>query len=95
MAATLVQAIGLLRDDESEKVMRRISILFLCLIGCPSVAVAHAGHLVDVAGHDHLLAGAAIGIAIAIGVAGALKGARRDEDEADEADAVEPEMKEA
>lgn len=63
----------------------------LCML--PATAFAHIGHLGEVAGHDHLVAGVAIGIAIAIGLAGALKGPARDEDEdtADEASAEEAE----
>lgn len=37
-------------------------------------AFAHPGHLIEAAGHDHWLAGAAIGAAIAAGIWGALKG---------------------
>jgi len=56
-------------------------------------AAAHAGHIADVAGHDHWVAGAAIGIAIAIGLWGALKGPREGDD--DGADEAEPEEQEA
>lgn len=37
-------------------------------------AQAHSGHLGDLAGHDHWVAGAAIGVAIALGIWGVLKG---------------------
>ncbi len=47
-------------------------------------AQAHPGHLVDAAGHDHWMAGAAIGAAIAVGIWGALKGRSKG------ADKVEP-----
>ena len=40
----------------------------------PAPALAHLGHLGDIAGHDHWVAGAAIGAAVAIGVWGAWKG---------------------
>ena len=40
-------------------------------------AQAHPGHLVDAAGHNHWVAGAAIGAAIAMGLWGALKGRRK------------------
>ena len=69
--------------------MRRICSLFLCLFGLPGTALAHAGHIGELAGHDHLLAGVAIGIAIAIGLAGALKG--RDEADADDETGDDPE----
>ncbi len=42
-----------------------------------SPAVAHPGHLADAAGHDHWVAGAAIGAAIAVGLWGTLKDRRR------------------
>lgn len=48
-------------------------------------ASAHPGHIADVAGHDHWVAGAAVGIAVLVGLWGALKGRGRDET------AVEPE----
>ena len=75
--------------------MRRICSLFLCLFSLPGAALAHAGHLGELVGHDHLLAGVAIGIAIAIGLAGALKG--RDDADADDEirDDPEPEPSEA
>ena len=46
-------------------------------------ANAHPGHLVDAVGHNHWVAGAAIGAAIAVGVLGALKGRRKGEEKAD------------
>lgn len=39
-----------------------------------TAAHSHTGHLADLAGHDHWVAGAAIGVAIALGIWGALKG---------------------
>ncbi|MEJ6396931.1 DUF6732 family protein [Yoonia sp. 208BN28-4] len=66
-------------------------IITLCALVCASSAAAHPGHWGEVAGHDHWLAGAAIGIAIIIGLAGAAKGRKKgdapeasDEDEAEE-----------
>lgn len=50
-------------------------------------AVAHAGHLGELAGHDHWVAGAAIGIAIALGLWGALTGKRPDTADTAEAEA--------
>jgi len=44
-------------------------------------AVAHPGHLIETAGHDHWLAGVAIGAAIAAGIWGALKGKPKEETE--------------
>ena len=46
--------------------------LILLLVAGP--ALAHPGHIADVAGHDHWIAGAAIGLAIGLGLWGALKG---------------------
>lgn len=50
-----------------------------CLVALmmAGAANAHPGHLVDAAGHNHWVAGAAIGAAIAVGVWGALKGRRK------------------
>lgn len=39
-----------------------------------AAALAHPGHLETLAGHDHWVAGAVIGLAIALGIWGALKG---------------------
>lgn len=75
--------------------MLRVGAIFTCLNFVPVMASAHAGHLIEAAGHDHLLAGAAIGIAIAIGVAGALKGAAKREDEAEDTNASDAELSEA
>lgn len=48
-------------------------------------ALAHPGHIADAAGHNHWLAGAAIGAAIAAAIWGHLKGkkAKPEEDAAD------------
>ena len=63
--------------------MRTTLILFASLLA--SAADAHVGHLGDVAGHDHWVAGAAIGIAIGIGLWGAIKGKTdASDDEAEE-----------
>jgi hypothetical protein len=55
--------------------LRLLPIPVLVAIGTP--AAAHVGHLGDVAGHDHWVAGAAIGAAVVIGLYGALKGRRK------------------
>ncbi|SHI84426.1 DUF6732 family protein [Wenxinia saemankumensis] len=51
-------------------------------------AAAHPGHLAGLAGHDHWVAGAAIGLAIALGLWGALRGERKADPE-DEAEGEE------
>ena len=53
----------------------------LCL---PQAAMAHVGHLADVAGHDHWIALGALGVAGVLAVLGARKGKA-----AKEADAAE------
>lgn len=66
-------------------------ILPLCLLLFPGTALAHPGHLGDLAGHDHWVAGVAIGLAIALGLWGVLKGgdkqAPETAEDADEAEA--------
>ncbi len=54
-------------------------------------AAAHPGHVAEAFGHDHWVAGAAVGIAILLGLWGALKGGRdkNAEAEAEEADATD------
>ena len=54
--------------------MRQTAILLAAIAGLPAPALAHVGHLGEVAGHDHWIAGAAIGAAVVIGLYGAWKG---------------------
>jgi len=54
--------------------MRHALCLALALL--PAAAMAHPGHLAGQMGHDHWVAGAAIGAAVAIGIWGAIKGRR-------------------
>lgn len=63
-------------------------LLPLLLLASP--ASAHVGHVGEFAGHDHWVAGAAIGIAAVITIWGALKG-KNDEEPKEE----EPEEEEA
>lgn len=60
-------------------------LLTFLLMFSPSATLAHIGHLGDVAGHDHWVAGVAIGTAIGVAIWGALKG-KPDEDASDEAE---------
>ncbi len=48
--------------------------IFLIFGFIPSVSYGHIGHVGELAGHDHVIAGVAIGIAIALGLREALKG---------------------
>ncbi|WP_293441642.1 DUF6732 family protein [Planktotalea sp.] len=52
-----------------------------------NTAMAHVGHLADVAGHGHWIGAAALGAAIALGAWAASKGKK---DEASDEDDVEP-----
>ncbi|MEO0750556.1 MAG: DUF6732 family protein [Pseudomonadota bacterium] len=72
----------------------RIFIFFL-LLGSP--ALAHPGHLAEVAGHGHWLGAAAIGAAIAIGLYAGLRGrkAKAEETADDEATAEDAEPQES
>ena len=67
--------------------MTRILPLLLLL---PGPALAHFGHLGEVAGHDHWVTGAAIGAAALAGLWGAWKDRHAPEPEPDDA-ASEPE----
>lgn len=59
----------------NEKGKERMKILSVVLtFVCAGPALAHPGHLIELAGHDHWLAGVAIGAAIAIGLVQGLKG---------------------
>lgn len=55
--------------------------LALSLLTLPGLAQAHPGHLGELAGHDHVLAGVALGLAAAIALWAALKGRKDDETE--------------
>ncbi len=55
-------------------------LLTLTLIFSGSAAVAHPGHWADIAGHDHWVAGAAIGLAGLAAIWGALKGKKAQEE---------------
>jgi len=61
--------------------MRYLTLVVLALFAGP--AVADPGHLAEVAGHSHWVAGAAIGLAIALGLGGILKGKSKTKDSAE------------
>lgn len=63
-------------------------LLSLVFIFAATAAAAHPGHWADVAGHDHWVAGAAIGLAGLAALWGALKGKKAKEE-------AEPEVEEA
>lgn len=63
--------------------------LFLMMV--PGAAVAHPGHLVEAAGHNHWVAGAAIGAAIALGLWAGLKGLGKKNADAKADGGAEPE----
>ena len=65
--------------------MRLILTVFLALTG--GAAYAHPGHWGDLAGHDHWVAGAAIGLAGLAALWGALKGKKSKSEEDTENDA--------
>ncbi len=69
--------------------MRGLLILVMTFAG--SSAAAHPGHWADVAGHDHWVAGAAIGLAGLAAIWGALKGKKAKEETAEAEDALEEE----
>lgn len=57
--------------------MRNLTFTTAILAATALPAFAHPGHMAGLAGHDHWVAGAAIGTAIAVGVWGVLKGRRK------------------
>jgi hypothetical protein len=62
--------------------MTRFLLLALGLLAGP--AIAHPGHIADLAGHGHVGGLILIGMAAAVGLWGALKGAKASRDEDDE-----------
>ncbi|WP_424972011.1 DUF6732 family protein [Dinoroseobacter sp. S76] len=71
--------------------------LLACLALSAGPLWAHPGHLSGLAGHDHWVAGAAIGLAIALGIYGALKGRKSEgaSEETESEEAVEDDSAEA
>ena len=69
----------LLLANERDTIMRLTLTLFL--ITAADMAAAHPGHLADLAGHDHWVAGAAIGAAVLAGLWGALRPKKEKEPE--------------
>ncbi|MHA6265288.1 DUF6732 family protein [uncultured Aliiroseovarius sp.] len=72
--------------------MTRLILLALGLLAGP--AIAHPGHIGELAGHGHVGGMILIGLAAAIGLWAALKGSKeakaQREDDSDDADANEP-----
>ncbi|MCK0096160.1 hypothetical protein MWU60_11310 [Yoonia sp. F2084L] len=64
-----------------------LTFLFMC---AGSSAMAHPGHWADVAGHDHWVAGAAIGLAGIAAIWGVLKG-KKEKEAAEAEEALEEE----
>lgn len=75
--------------------MRHILLPTVPLMAAPGAALAHPGHMAGLAGHDHWVAGAAIGLAIALGLWGALKGGRKDDEATAEEAEAETDAEEA
>lgn len=69
--------------------MRLILAAILSLL--PGAALAHVGHLGEFAGHDHLIAGIAIGAAIGVAAWGWIKGNKSEDDAEDEVETEEAE----
>ena len=66
-------------------------ILSAILVLLPGAALAHVGHLGEFAGHDHVVAGVAIGAAIGVAAWGWLKGSKSDDEAAEEIETEEAE----
>jgi len=58
--------------------------LTIALMLAGQSAMAHPGHLIEVAGHDHWLAGIAIGIGLVGGLWGILRGEDEDAESEEE-----------
>ncbi|WP_438988039.1 DUF6732 family protein [Marivivens donghaensis] len=58
------------------------SALTLILLLTANAASAHVGHLGEMAGHDHWVAGAALGLAILLGLREALKARKENAEKA-------------
>jgi len=74
------------------------SLLSTVSIFAAAPALAHPGHMAEALGHDHWLAGAAIGLAVALGLWAKLKGksqAKTEDDQESEDEAEAEELQEA
>lgn len=71
------------------------SLIACVLVLWANSALAHVGHLAEVAGHGHWLGAAALGAAIALGAWSALKGKKDEDSDADEAELDDDELQEA
>lgn len=58
-------------------------LLTFCFCLAAQSAMAHPGHIGDLAGHDHWVAGIALGLAGLVAVWGAVKGKKKDDQPAD------------
>lgn len=70
---------------------------FAAALLLPGAASAHPGHLAELAGHGHWVAGAAIGAAILVGIWAGLKGKQSsaEAEASDEGAEAEPESEPA
>ena len=57
--------------------MRASMPIIAILTTLPAAALAHPGHMAEAAGHNHWIAGAAIGAAVLIGAVAAVRGWRK------------------
>lgn len=69
--------------------------LALILISLAAPATAHPGHLIELGGHDHWIAGIAIGVAIGAAIWGAVRGKKPEAEIEDEQAEVDGEAQEA
>jgi EamA domain-containing membrane protein RarD len=65
------------------------SLIAIVAVLTAAPALAHTGHVVEAAGHNHWIAVAAAGLAAAVALWAVAKGRRKDEVEAEEAEAEE------
>lgn len=65
------------------------SLAVMLAVMVPGVGLAHPGHLTDVAGHDHWIAGAAIGTAVVLGLWAGLRARKGKRSEGSDASAAE------
>ena len=70
--------------------MQHLALAAALVAGSTLPVQAHPGHLAGLAGHDHWVAGAAIGAAVAAGIWAALKGRRKPKSDPDTADTPQP-----
>jgi hypothetical protein len=90
----MARALSCFGANKTRRCLMKLTLISLTALLWANAAVAHVGHLAEVAGHGHWLGVAAIGAAIALGALAAAKGKKEEASVDDDAE-HEEELQEA